>query len=590
MRIAITVISFVALALAAGCKSNRSITHAPTQAPLQQVKDPEVLAQRADSLFFAAQRSKMLGDYKTAITQYSDYLRLNRYNPTVYYELARLFVEVRNAPIALSFARVSVKMDNQNKWFQRTLADAFVLNEMYDSAATVFDQLARENADNEEFLFNKAMNLAQANKPREALNVLDTLEKKMGVVEDVILQKQRLLLRLNNVGGAAAEIKKLIADNPLELRYRLLLADVYEANNYPEEAKEQYNWVLKRDEFNPRALIALANMEKNEGNTEAYWTHLSRAFANPDYNIDDKVAFVYPYLQMLSLDSTKMNEGLRLSRIIVDTHPTDAKAFALQGDMFTQAQMEDSALTAYFKAVDLDSTKFTVWYQIMWLTSRGDDVDMMKEVSEKVTRLFPKEFMGYYFNGLANYFEQHYGDAAKILNRGLQVGTGDSKLRGDVYSLLGDIYHATGQHQLSDSCYELVLDLRPKDHLVMNNYSYYLSMRGEKLDKAERLSRRSLDLMPNSPVYLDTYAWILFRLGKYSEARDYIEKALTHEEAKQDPDVLEHYGDILYNLKEVDKAVEYWQLAKSKGANSVGLAQKIAEKRYIHPAITTSAQ
>ncbi len=95
------------------------------------------------------------------------------------------------------------------------------------------------------------------------------------------------------------------------------------------------------------------------------------------------------------------------------------------------------------------------------------------------------------------------------------------------------------------------------------------------------LSRRSLELKPESPTYMDTYAWILFRMGKYQQARSWIEKAMQYPEARQDPDVLEHYGDILFNLNEKDKAVEYWQLAKAKGANSQGLARKIAEKRYI---------
>lgn len=115
----------------------------------------------------------------------------------------------------------------------------------------------------------------------------------------------------------------------------------------------------------------------------------------------------------------------------------------------------------------------------------------------------------------------------------------------------------------------------------MNNYSYYLSLRGENLDRAAEMSKQSLEIEPDSPTYMDTYAWILFRQEKFTEARQWIEKALQYPEAQKNPNVLEHYGDILFNLKEVTKAVEYWQMAKDKGASSVGLVRKIAEKRYI---------
>lgn len=574
MRQIIIAITAGAALFAAACGSSRKVASVPD--PLQQ----EILDQRTDSLFFAAQRSKMLGDYKTAITQYSDYIRLNKKNATVFYELSRLFTEVRNPNYALGFARRAASMDTTNKWFQLALADAFTMNEMFDSAAWVYEKLIRQSPQDEDLLFNKGMSLSKGKHYAEALTVFDTLESKVGVVEDLSYQKQRIFMRLGMADQAAAEVRKLIDQDPAEIRYRGMLAEIYESVDRLPEAKAVYDTILQQDPYHPRALIAIANMEKKNGNEPKYRAYLVKAFSNPDYSIDEKISFVYPYLQMLETDTSKRTEGLLLTGLIVESHPNDAKAYALRGDMFSQGDMPDSALVNYRKALSLDSTRFSVWYQMMWLYSRTDQQDSLLRVSEDVIDRFPKEFMGYYFNGLANYFKQKHEAAIGSLNTALSIG-GEKRFIADVYALLGDTYHATGLHNRSDSSYDMVLSLRPKDHIVMNNYSYYLSMRGDKLDKAEQLSRRSLELQPESPTYMDTYAWILFRLGKYREAKEWIEKALQHPEAQQDPDVLEHYGDILFNLNEKDKAVEYWQLAKAKGANSIGLARKIAEKRYI---------
>lgn len=574
MRQIIIAITAGAALFAAACGSSRKV--ASVHDPLQQ----EILDQRTDSLFFAAQRSKMLGDYKTAITQYSDYIRLNKKNATVFYELSRLFTEVRNPNYALGFARRAASMDTTNKWFQLALADAFTMNEMFDSAAWVYEKLIRQSPQDEDLLFNKGMSLSKGKHYAEALTVFDTLESKVGVVEDLSYQKQRIFMRLGMADQAAAEVRKLIDQDPAEIRYRGMLAEIYESADRLPEAKAVYDTILQQDPYHPRALIAIANMEKKNGNEPKYRAYLVKAFSNPDYNIDEKISFVYPYLQMLETDTSKRTEGLLLTGLIVESHPNDAKAYALRGDMFSQGDMPDSALVNYRKALSLDSTRFSVWYQMMWLYSRTDQQDSLLRVSGHVIDRFPKEFMGYYFNGLANYFKQKHEAAIGSLNTALSIG-GEKRFVADVYALLGDTYHATGLHNRSDSSYDMVLSLRPKDHIVMNNYSYYLSMRGDKLDKAEQLSRRSLELQPESPTYMDTYAWILFRLGKYREAKEWIEKALQHPEAQQDPDVLEHYGDILFNLNEKDKAVEYWQLAKAKGANSIGLARKIAEKRYI---------
>lgn len=577
MRVLITVIGLGCALLWSACSSSKRTAAGEKYI----IKDPALLQQRADSLFFVAQRSKMLGDFKTAITQFSDYLRLNKKNPTVYYELSRLFMEVNNPNYALGFARRAAAMDTSNRWFQMALADALGLNNQFDSAAVVYDRLSRQYPESEDYLFNKAMLLSKAGKNDDALAVLDQLEQKTGAIEELIYQKQRLLLKESKVDEAALEIRKLITQSPQELRYYLLLAEVYDANDRVKQATAVYDTVLARDPGNPRALIAMANFARKKGNQEAYWKYLTKAFSNPDYSIDEKVAFIYPYLQMLQTDSSKLEEGLQLTQLVINAHPGEAKAYALQADMYSQANLLDSALANYNKAISLDSTRFSVWYQLMWIYSRKDEPAQLLKVSNAATTRFPEEFMGYYFKGVANFLLQQYPASIDALNKALLLGSGDKRFTGDVYSLLGDAYHAIGQHTQSDSSYEKALVLRPDDAVVLNNYSYYLSMRSEQLDKAERMSRRSLELQPESATYMDTYACILFRRGKYEQARQWIEKALQDPDAQKDPNVLEHYGDILFNLKDVAKALEYWQRAKEKGASSIGLARKIAEKRYI---------
>lgn len=579
MRLTMPLLLFSIL-LSTACRTAKPTKKAAASAAYI-IRDPALLDQRADSLFFAAQRSKILGDYRTAITQFSDYLRLKKNNPTAYYELSRLFIEVRNPGYALGFARRAASMDTTNKWFQITLADAFGVNSMNDSAANVYDRLARKYPDSDEYLYNKGMFLAKAEKNAAALEVFDQLEQKTGVVEELAFQKQRLLLKLDRVDDAAAEVQKLINNNPGETRFYLVLGDIYNANDRKEEAIAIYQTALGLDSSNPRALIALAGYAKKDGNHTAYWKYLTRAFANPDYNIDEKVAYVYPYLQMQGVDSSKLKEGLALAQLVIQAHPEEAKAYALQADMYSQAGQLDSALVDYNKAVTLDSTRFSVWYQLMWIYSRREDSNNLLRVSTVVTNKFPKEFMGHYFKGVADFLLQNYPAAVDALNNALQSNNVEKSMKADVYSLLGDAYHATGQHTLSDSSYDRALAIAPNDATVLNNYSYYLSLRGEQLTKAESMSHRSLELEPTSTNYMDTYAWVLFRLGKYDQAKQWMEKALQAKDAMQNPNMLEHYGDILFNLHEVDKAMEYWQLAKEKGATSVGLARKIAEKRYI---------
>ena len=113
---------------------------------------------------------------------------------------------------------------------------------------------------------------------------------------------------------------------------------------------------------------------------------------------------------------------------------------------------------------------------------------------------------------------------------------------------------------------------------VLNNYSYYLSLRDEKLDYAEQLSKKTILAEPNNSTYLDTYAWILYKQKKYAEALIYIKRAYLNGGDKNDV-IVEHYGDIQYKNGNLDEAVQLWEKSKELGNKSEQLQIKIDTRK-----------
>ena len=112
------------------------------------------------------------------------------------------------------------------------------------------------------------------------------------------------------------------------------------------------------------------------------------------------------------------------------------------------------------------------------------------------------------------------------------------------------------------------------------------------MDKAEEMSYRTVKAEPTNSTYLDTYAWILFEKGKYAEARIYIDQAILNGGDKSSV-VMEHGGDIYYQVGEPEKALEYWKQAEKLAEESADdeneardekelklLKKKIANKKY----------
>jgi Tfp pilus assembly protein PilF len=133
---------------------------------------------------------------------------------------------------------------------------------------------------------------------------------------------------------------------------------------------------------------------------------------------------------------------------------------------------------------------------------------------------------------------------------------------------------------LSDESYEEALKINPNDTYVLNNYAYYLSLRNVKLERAEEMSKKSNELERDNASYNDTYGWILYAMGKYVDAKLWLERAVANG-AGNNAVILEHLGDVEYKLNNSQMALEYWIRAKKAGTGSDQLERKINEKKLI---------
>ncbi|MFT5024823.1 MAG: Tfp pilus assembly protein PilF, partial [Candidatus Azotimanducaceae bacterium] len=110
--------------------------------------------------------------------------------------------------------------------------------------------------------------------------------------------------------------------------------------------------------------------------------------------------------------------------------------------------------------------------------------------------------------------------------------------------------------------------------------SYYLAIRKQKLELAENMARLANELEPNSTSFQDTFGWVLYASGKYSESKIWLQKAIDNG-GNESGEVLEHFGDVLFQLGEKDLALENWKKAKDKGDFSDNLLEKISTKNLI---------
>jgi len=529
-------------------------------------------------LFFSALSDKLTDNYHHAGELFIRVLQTDPQNDAAMYELADIKKHEDNYHDAQELMEHAVLVKPDNEWYWLSLADCYEKSNDLAKLENVFDELIRINPDKPEYYFDKAKTYTLERKYDDALRTYDLLQQMNGLDDNLLAARQRIYLKQGKLDMAVADINQMIADNPKEVRYYLLLAEIYNSNGYTDKAFKALQDAEKIDAGNGQLHLAMADIYRAKKDADGCFNELKLAFAIPDLDIDQKIKILMGYVPKFP-DPNAKTCALILSRILISAHPADSKAFAVYGDMLYQNDSIKDAEAAYRKSITLDGNHYEVHEQLVRMELSGNEIDNAITDGQNALSLFPNQAWMNYMVGIAYVQKKQMDKGLSYLKNTIAIGTDDKDLLSLTYSALGDLYHSQKDNRNSDDAYEKALSYNPDNAYALNNYAYYLSVRGEQLDKAAQMSAHSNELQPNTASFEDTYAWILFKQKKYADARIWIEKAINH--GKNSAVQMEHYGDIMFYLGDTDAAVENWKKARLIGQQSPLLDRKINERKYI---------
>jgi tetratricopeptide (TPR) repeat protein len=530
-------------------------------------------------VYFSALREKTVENFSLATELFNKVIQMDPANDAAMYELASLKKQKNNYEEAQQLLEKAITVNQDNEWYWLSLADCYEKSNDVSKLENVFNELIRINPDKPDYYYDKANAYFLQKRYDEALKVYDQLEQIIGPDDDLLANRQKIYLKQGKVDLAAQQLDKMIAANPSQIKYYLFLSELYNANGFADKALKVLQTAEKISPDNGLVHLALADIYRDKKDYEASYDQLSFAFALPDIDINQKIKIVLGYLPKFSDPDAKAS-ALELSRILTVAHSNDARAYAIYGDMLLQNDKITEAKAMYQKSIAINSQVYEVQEQLVRIELGSNDLDGAIKDGEYSLSLFPNQAWMNYLVGIAWQQKKDAHKALSYLKNATSLEFQDKDLLSQSYSSLGDCYHELKDNKNSDEAYDKALTYNPDNVFTLNNYAYYLSVRGEHLNKAAAMSKHSNDLQSGNASFEDTYAWILFKQKDYATAKQWIEKALADDKAISSVK-LEHYGDILFYLGNINGAVENWTKARANGGKSPVLEQKINEKKYI---------
>ncbi len=526
-----------------------------------------------------ANRQKVLGNFETVKYLYEKCIEINPESAVAYYELASYYIQKNDFNKAILLTQKAIKLSPDNIWYNALLGVLYKQNQQYNKAIQVYKKITKINPSLSDFWYELAYSYMYAGKLTKALKTFDIIEQKYGLNEIICLERERIYTFNRNYEKANEQIKKLINAYPSEIRYLGMLAESYVAQNKLIEAEKIYNQMLEVDSTNGLVNLSLSEFYRIKQNYNQSFYYLRKAFRSQDIDIDLKIKMLITLSSYANKDKFLSIQVDSLIDILMEKYSEEPKVLMLKADIFLKNNKINDAYQYLLKIINKDPSKYFIWEQIFMIEYQNSMWDSLYIHTKQAIELFPEQTNLYYFFAIAAYNKEKFEEANNSLEKALELPVQNNDLLIEIYALQGDILHKMGKNAESDRALEKALKIDRNNKIILNNYSYYLANRSDSLDKAYRMSLLCIELEPDNPSFLDTHAWVLYKLGKYSDALKYIEKAYNLQ--KNNSTIIEHYGDILYKLGEIDKAVELWKEAQKVGKSNLRLEQKIIERKLI---------
>lgn len=535
-----------------------------------------------DYFFLEAMRLKEKKEYTAAFEMLEHCLEIQPNASSALYEIAQYYMYLKQVPQGQAALEKAVENAPDNFWYSQGLAALYQQQNQQEKAVELLEEMAVRFPEKLDPLFNLLDIYGKEGKYEQMIATLNRIEDKMGKSEQLSMEKFRIYLQMKDDKKAFQEIESLVWEYPMDMRYQVILGDVYLQNGKKEEAYSTYQKVLAAEPDNPMALYSLASYYDQTGQKELYQQQLDTLLLNKKVLPDVKLNVMRQVIVENERAGKDSVQVIDLFRKVMQQDVDDPQIPMLFAQYLLSKNMEEDAVPVLEQVVDIDPMNKAARLMLVSAAVKKEDYKQIIKVCEPGIEATPEALEFYYYLSVAYNQAEQPDSVLSVCSKALKHVTAESnkEVVSDFHAMMGDMYYQKKQMEQAYAAYDSALVYNPSNITALNNYAYYLSLERRDLDKAEEMSYKTVKAEPNNATFLDTYAWILFEKGNYEQARIYIDNALKSEEEKSS-EVLEHCGDIYFMTGDVESAVRYWQQSLEMGNDSKVLKEKIEKKKYI---------
>lgn len=551
-------------------------------------------ARRLSYFYQEGMKCKLTGRMSEAYDMFQHCLSIDPNNPDALFEVGYFCFYTNQDSLGTAIFRHVLEIDDRNPRYVQSLAAAYLASHKYSEAIPLLERLAELQPRRSDVLYELIDIYKADGKTDQAIKILDRIELLDGRTLQTCLQKYALYIDKGEKERAFSMLEEFQKESPYDMRIPIIRGKQYLQDNQPEKALECFREVERVEPQNTDLRLAMMEYYAETGQDSlriALRDSLLYSSETPDQLRAQMTAL---FIEEMKQDST-MQESSILSTIdsLIRRSPS-ALMHSLKVSYLMYAKADEKVIVQAMRdLLEVDATNENALSRLLVYYLEQKDMEHAAEICRMGINAHPETLIYHFYLGLALSQLKQTEEAIAVLQNGLNQANEESQPEriSDIYEILGELYYEQGRKAEAFAAYDSCLVYKDDNAACLNNYAYYLSLRNERLEEAERMAYRAIKLEPLNKTYLDTYAWVLFMKGNYTMAKFYIDRVIsptqTDEELLEDEsvhaDVLEHAGDIYALCDDINQAMRYWSLARRKDCDSTTLITKLKMKQYIKP-------
>lgn len=568
-----------------------AVTTIPEKEKKDTAKKPtQALTYEQDSVFgerfLKAVQQREKGNTDSALMLIDSCLQLNPNSAAAHFIRAEYHASQDRDTLALRDYEAAATLEPNNDTYQERVAQMYIGTGNFAKATEAYEKLYKGHRDRDDVLGILVQLYRQQKDYDKMLDAINRLEQIDGESDQLSLMRMNAYELKGDAKGAYTTLKGLADSHPNDPNFKLMLGNWLMQHKRQEEAFNIYTSVLKAEPNNAMAQSCMYDYYNATGQDSQAQEMMDKLLLGKETPSDTRIEFMRNAIQQNEKSGGDSTQITKLFKQVQQVVPRDTTVAQLKAAYYTLKKFpKDSIDNALTQLLRLQPDNAGARIQLIQDKWPSQDWKAISLLSEPGMLYNPKELAFYFFTGLSRYYLKDDDGALDALKKGTAFINDQSNpdIVSDLYSIVGEIYHSKGLKQEAYAAYDSCLQYKPDNIGTLNNYAYFLSVDGANLEKAEQMSAKAIAAEPKNATYLDTYAWVLYKLGRYAEAKIYIDQTLKFStDSTSDNTLYDHAAEIYAKLGDYKSAASFCEQAIKHGGDAKALEKKIRWYRKMY--------